>query len=223
VIKKFSGAYLLQTPAILCRIIDRLAAALALPITVKLRIGYAKRDVDKIVGIARQCEQAGAQAIFVHGRTQAQLYSGGIDYASIKAIKENVKIPVIASGNIFSPQKAKEMLELTGSDGVWVARGALGNPWIFRQIKTFLTSGGLLREPSFAEKMEVLKRHLSYVDKYKLLPPRSKVGIGRKVALWYLKGFKHAAAVRAATCRIQTMDELFLLLDRIAKMPEVLA
>lgn len=213
VIKKRSGAYLINAPDALYRMLDKLSAALPLPITVKLRTGFAAPDAERIVRIAQKCEQNGAKTIFVHGRTRTQLYSGEVDHQSIKAIKAGVKIPVIASGNIFSAQKAKEMLELTGCDGVLVARGALGNPWIFRQIKSFLTDGTILANPSLEERVKVLTRHLQYIEKYKSLPLNTKLGFSRKIAVWYLKGFKFAAVLRGKINHAQSFPELYRLIN----------
>lgn len=221
VIKKKSGAYLIKEPEKLYRILDELSSSLPIPITVKLRTGYLKRDEERIARIAKKCEESGARAIFVHGRTREQIYSGDVDHASIKAIKESVKIPVIASGNIFTAENAKEMLDLTGCDGVLVARGAFGNPWIFKQIESYLKDGVLLPRPTFEEKMKILKKHVQYIEKYKLLPPRTKVGFSRKVANWYLKNFKRAAILRNEVCHAQSFEELFLLLDRISEMAEL--
>ena len=212
VMKKKAGAYLLSVPERLYAILDKLAASLPLPVTVKLRTGYLEREVEKIIQIAKSCEQNGAKAIFVHGRTKAQEYAGEVDYASIQAIKANVKIPVIASGNVFSALKAKEMFDRTQCDGILVARGAFGRPWIFKQIKSYLTDGVLLPEPTLEERLAVLIRHLQYIEKYKLLPERVKVGFSRKVAIWYLRGFKHAAAVRDAVGRAHSFQEFYKLI-----------
>jgi nifR3 family TIM-barrel protein len=208
VVQKRAGAHLLREPELLYGIISKLSSSLHLPITVKLRSGYLKKDIEAIVLIAKRCEEHGAKALFVHGRTMAQGYAGEVDYESIRAIKESVKIPVIGSGNILSPQKAKEMMDLTGCDGILVARGAFGNPWIFKQIKTFLNKGILLPEPGSAEKAAVSIKHIQYVEKYKQMSPRTKLGFARKVALWYLKGFKNVSIRRGEIVRAQSIEEL---------------
>jgi tRNA-dihydrouridine synthase B len=214
VIKKKAGAYLIKEPEMLYRIIDKLSSSLAIPITIKLRTGYLEKDPEHIVSIAKNCEQNGAKVIFVHGRTKAQAYSGDVDHGSIKAIKANVKIPVIASGNIFSAQKAKEMIDLTQCDGVLVARGACGNPWIFAQIKNYLKKGALLPDPTLKEKLAVLTKHLQYIEKYKLLS--AKVGFSRKVANWYLKHIKDAAVLRSKVVGAKSFQELYQLIDDLA-------
>jgi len=216
VVKKRCGAYLLTEPETLYRMIDKLSSSLRLPITVKLRTGYLKKDVGNTILIAKKCEQNGAKAIFVHGRTKAQGYSGEVDHESIKAIKDNVKIPVIASGNIFSAQKAKEMLDLTHCDGVVVARGALGNPWIYRQIENYLTHGILLPDPKLEEKLAVAVKHLQYIEKYKMLSPKTKLGFSRKVASWYLKHFKKVRVLKNMVGQAKDVQEIYTLMDDLA-------
>jgi len=218
VIKKKAGAYLIKEPEMLYRIIDRLSSSLSLPITIKLRTGYLTKDPERIVSIAKNCEQNGAKAIFVHGRTKEQGYSGAVDHDSIRAIKAGVKIPVIASGNILSAQKAKEMIDLTHCDGVLVARGACGNPWIFGQIKNYLRKGALLPDPTLKEKLAVLIKHLQYIEKYKLLSDRTKVGFSRKVAIWYLKQMKNAVVLRSEVGRAQSFQELYQMIDDLAAL-----
>ena len=214
-VKKKAGAYLLQEPESLYRIIDKLSANLSLPITVKLRTGYSVRNLENIITIAKKCEQSGAKALFVHGRTKEQQYSGEVDYASIKAIKDNVGIPVIASGNIFSPQKAKQVFSKTFCDGILVARGAFGNPWIFKQIEYFMDKGVLQPGPTFSEKISVLNKHIRLVMKYKMVPDRNKLGFARKVALWYSKKLGIARALRDEINRQQSFKGLFDLIDRL--------
>jgi tRNA-dihydrouridine synthase B len=208
-IKNKTGAYLIKEPEMLYTLINKLSASLSLPITVKLRTGYLKKDEKRIARIAKNCEENGAKTIFVHGRTQAQMYSGGVDYESIRAIKDSVKIPVIASGNIFSAQDAKAMIDKTGCDGLLIARGALGNPWIFAQINTYLKNGKLLPGPTLEEKLAAIKKHLQLIEKYKMAPDKIKLGVSRKVAAWYLKGFDNAAALRDKVGRSRSMDELY--------------
>ena len=216
VIKKKAGAYLMKEPEMLYRIIDKLSSSLGIPVTIKLRTGYLEKDPGQMVSIAKNCEQNGAKAIFVHGRTKDQGYSGAVDHDSIRAIKAGVKIPVIASGNILSAQKAKEMIDLTHCDGVLVARGACGNPWIFAQIKNYLKKGTLLPDPTLKEKLAVLTKHLQYIEKYKFLSDRTKVGFSRKVAIWYLKHLKNAVVLRSEVGRAQSFQELYQMIDDLA-------
>ena len=151
--------------------------------------------------MVKHCEDIGVSAIFVHGRLKTQGYAGDVDYDAIKKIKHAVSIPVFGSGNILSGESAKAMLDKTGCDGILVARGALGNPWIFREIEEHLKTGKSLEETSLEEKKKVLKKHLDYIDKYKSMSVFGKVGFMRKVAIWYLKNVHGASDLRARITR----------------------
>ncbi|MFH1386245.1 MAG: tRNA-dihydrouridine synthase [bacterium] len=200
VLKKKAGSYLLKDVKRLSAIIKKLAAGLPIPVTVKLRTGFLKADLKEIASIAKQCEKSGAAAIFIHGRTQRQGYSGEIDYKSIKAVKEAVTIPVFGSGNVFSTAGIKKMFNETGCDGVMVARGSFGNPWIFQGVD----------QVDLATRQQVLKAHLALVNEYRQV---SKIGFLRKVALWYLKSFPDASKVRGQVNGIQSYEELLALVD----------
>ncbi|MFC1560075.1 tRNA dihydrouridine synthase DusB [Candidatus Margulisiibacteriota bacterium] len=195
VIKKKAGAYMLKEPQLLYRVIKKLSSALNIPITVKLRAGYAHIDRDHIAEIAKKCEKNGASAIFIHGRTKSQEYTGPVDMDAIRAVKSAVMIPVFGSGNIFTPEQAIEMMDTTGCDGILVARGSFGNPWIFRNIERHL-KGKPLFIPTFEDKKKVALKHLEYLEKYYSSPSKGKVGLMRKAALWYMKGFPHSARLR---------------------------
>jgi len=215
VVKKHAGAYLIEDPEELCRIVKKLASSLSIPVTVKIRTGYSEPNVTKIVKLAKSCEESGATAIFVHGRTRAQGYIGDIDYASIRAIKEALKIPVIGSGNVFTPELADKMLKETLCDGILVARGALGNPWIFGRIDDYLKGKAGMRAISFAERRTALKKHLSYIEKHKGLRARGRAGFMRKAALWYLKGFPGAAEVRSQISLVKSYGKMLELIDSL--------
>ncbi|MBU0630755.1 MAG: tRNA dihydrouridine synthase DusB [Candidatus Margulisbacteria bacterium] len=210
--KKGSGANLLREPLTLYSIVRKVAAAVDIPVTVKLRIGYDKKDHKRIAAIARNCEKNGAAALFVHGRTKSQLYSGDVDYGAIKAVKEAVTIPVFGSGNVFTPELAAKMLA-TGCDGVMVARGAFGNPWIFQQIEQYL-DGQAAELPSLAERRAVLKQHLAYTLEYRGKYKNNLIGLMRKVAIWYLKSFPNAAAARGRVTEAKNYPELLETIDR---------
>lgn len=188
IIKKGAGAALLQDTATLGKIIYALSSRLPIPITVKLRTGFDRKDIKKCVSTAELCEANGASMIFIHGRTRAQGYSGIIDYESIKAVKDAVKIPVMGSGNIFAPVMAKKMLDETGCDGILVARGALGNPWLFRNIEHYLQKGETHHRPALEVRQKVLATHLAYIEKYNEMTDINKTGYMGKVKKWYLKG-----------------------------------
>ncbi len=215
IIRKGAGAALLNDTARLGKIINRLASKLTVPVTVKLRTGFDKRDIKRCVEMAKVCQANGASTLFIHGRTVAQGYSGDIDYESIRAVKEAIEIPVFGSGNIFNPFMAKKMLDETGCDGILVARGALGNPWIFKDIEGFLKDGRAVKDRSLSVKKRALKRHLAYIVKYKDMRDGNKIGFMGKVTMWYLKGLYHAKRARERISGVRTYKELIYLIDRV--------
>ncbi len=208
VIKKGAGAFLLNTPEKLSRIIQTLSSSLPVPVTVKLRIGYYSPDLAVLLKLVKTCEASGASALFVHGRTREQGYSGNTDYKAIRVIKHAVKIPVFGSGNIFTPPLAKRMFDETDCDGILVARGAFGNPWIFCDIENLIHHGSVLSERHISLKKTILKKHLSYIARYKDCTPLGKVGFMRKVTLWYLKGFPGASKIRGQVSTIPDYETL---------------
>ncbi|MFH1640479.1 MAG: tRNA dihydrouridine synthase DusB, partial [Candidatus Omnitrophota bacterium] len=154
VIRRGEGAALLKDPVKLSRILKIVVKKAKVPVTVKIRSGWDKDSVNA-VKVASRCQDAGVSAVFIHGRTRAQKYSGVVDYGIIREVKKVIDIPVIASGDIFSPQFAKIMFDETGSDAVIVARGALGNPWIFREITEFIKKGKIIDRPSVQQVAQV--------------------------------------------------------------------
>ncbi|MDD5137047.1 MAG: tRNA dihydrouridine synthase DusB [Candidatus Omnitrophica bacterium] len=215
VIKKHAGAYLLNDPKRLCAIIKTLAVKLPVPVTVKLRAGYEKNDPKEAAELAKRLESSGAAAIFVHGRTRSQMYSGGIDYDSIRAIKDAVRVPVFGSGNVFDAILAEKMLKETSCDGVLVARGALGNPWIFDDIDRYFKTGVRPEAVTLENKKKVLKKHLAYIDKYKDTRSPGRVGFMRKMALWYLRGFPNAAETRHQISLVNSYEKMIKLIDSL--------
>ena len=225
-IKKKAGAYLLNDEAELSGIIKKLSSKLPMPVTVKLRAGYDKKDPAAMVKIAKKCESSGASALFVHARTRAQMYAGLIDHESLRAVKDAVKIPVFGSGNIFTAADAKKMLDETDCDGVMVARGALGNPWIFREIENDLESTASVGPKissqqtdavcsSREERKEALKRHLAYIERYKDCRQSGKVGCMRKTFLWYTKGLPNAKRLRVKVCLVKSYEKMLELIGDV--------
>jgi nifR3 family TIM-barrel protein len=215
IIKKGCGAHLLTKPDRLIAVIKALTNALPIPITVKLRVGFDSIDTHKILHIAKQCEDAGAQALFVHGRTREQAYRGAVSYETIKAIKDTVTIPVFGSGNILSVHLAQAMFDQTGCDGILVARGAFGNPWILNDIAQYRNKRTIPEERSILEKILLLKRHLAYMEELCDLGETGKIGFMRKVAQWYLHGFPKARQVRNEITHIPDYHSLRTLIDTI--------
>ncbi len=214
-IRKKAGAYLLRDKATLSNILKTLSASLHIPVTVKLRTGFDAIDHKEISEIAAMCESSGAAAIFVHGRTRAQGYTGEIDYTAIKAVKNSVAVPVFGSGNIFTPELAKRMFDETGCDGIMIARGALGNPAIFDDIKKYFKSGSLPSSENISRKKAILKRHLEYIKALKEIRSSTKVGFMRKVAIWYAKSFSSASEIRRQISRVKSYEEMTKLIDSL--------
>ena len=205
------GSALMQNPKLVGEIIYKTARAIKKPVTVKIRKGFSEKNVNA-VEIAKIAEANGAAAIAVHGRTREQYYSGKADWDIIRQVKEAVKIPVIGNGDVDSPQKAKELLEQTGCDGIMVGRGARGNPWIFREIKAYLEKGELIPRPSKDEIKSMMLRHARMQIEY----TGTYTGIRemRKHISWYTAGFPGSAKLRGAINLVETYEELEQLLEQ---------
>ena len=170
-----------------------------------MRIGWDENNIN-VVENALLAQKAGASAVFVHGRTTKQQYSGEADWEVIKQVKEALDIPVIGNGDIDSPQKAKAMLEYSGVDGIMIGRAAMGNPWIIHQVDHYLKTGELLDEPTIDDKINMIKKHANKLISLK----GEKVAIRemRGHASWYLKGIKGANKFKVKLQEINTLDDL---------------
>lgn len=179
-------------------------SASRVPVTCKIRLGWSETEIT-VVETCRLLERAGVAMITVHGRTRSQLYSGTSDYAWIKKAKDAVRIPIIANGDIDSPEKAAQVLSLTGCDGVAIGRGCLGNPMLLTQIRTYLDTGIRLPDPDIRQQTQFLKEH--YERLAKLKGAYAAVHEFRGIASWYLKGFPHTKPYRIRLSRMQTEEE----------------
>ena len=188
-----AGAALLRDEALVGRILEAVVNAVAVPVTLKIRTGWDLAHCNG-VAIARRAEQAGVQALTVHGRTRACGYSGPVDYATIRAIREAVRIPVIANGDIDSPEQARWVLDYTGAAAVMIGRGAQGRPWIFRDITHFLTTGARPPPPTLAETGEWIMTHLR--DLHAFYGEFAGVRIARKHLAWYSRFWSEGASFR---------------------------
>lgn len=204
----FNGAALMKDSALATEIIQKMKAAICCPLSVKIRAGW--ENPEECIAFAKVVEAAGADLITVHGRTKTQGYAGYSDWSIIKRVKEAVTIPVLANGDIFSPKDAQRALHVTGADGILVARGALGNPWIFPQIAELLETGRITTRPTVREHFELVLRHAKrHMDQY---GERGLVTF-RKHLSWYTKGMQGAKEIRSSLVRIHTLDELTNLLQ----------
>ncbi len=199
------GALLMKSPVLAAQIVEAVAKVSTVPVTVKMRSGWDDSAINA-VELAKRCEQAGAAAITVHGRTKVQMYAPPVNIDIIKQVKNAVSVPVIGNGDITDGKSAAKMLEETGCDMVMVGRGALGRPWVFAEINAYLDHEVILPEPGVVQKMHVMLKHIEKICEYK----GERVGIreARKHAAWYTKGLHGAANYRARIGLIESIDQL---------------
>ena len=193
VTRRGEGASLLKDPARLHELLALVVKHSWVPVTVKIRTGWDTTTVNAPL-VARAAQDAGVAAIFIHGRTKLQGYSGKVDYDSIRKVKKTADVPVIASGDVMTPVLAKYMLDETGCDGLLIARGALGNPWIFRRIEAFLKNGELVPPPQASEVADCMIRHLELCTDFH--GERNGVKLFHKFFGWYAHGFRHIRVLR---------------------------
>lgn len=210
VVNNGEGSALMKNPGLVRKIVTSVSKAIKKPLTVKIRKGFDENNINA-VEIAKIIEDSGAAAVAVHGRTRQQYYSGKADWDIIRQVKEAVSIPVIGNGDVDSPQKAKQLLQETGCDGIMVGRAAEGNPWIFREISHYLDTGELLPHPALEEVKEMILRHARLQLEYK--GEYTGMREMRKHVAWYTAGFPHSARLRGAVNEIESMEQLMVLLD----------
>ena len=212
VVRNGEGSALMKNPKLVYEIVSAMVKAIDKPVTVKIRKGFDDSCVNA-VEIAKIIEEAGAAAVAVHGRTREQYYSGQADWDIIRQVKEAVSIPVIGNGDVTSPQKAEELVKQTGCDGIMIARGAQGNPWIFSEMITYEETGTLPERPGKEEVRDMMLRHARLQLKYK----GEFIGIRemRKHFAWYTAGIKHAAALRNEANQVTNLEQFDGLVDRI--------
>lgn len=193
VVRNGEGAALMRNPRIVEALVKEMVRTSPIPVTVKMRAGWDRTQMNA-PEVAQAAEAAGAKAVTVHGRTRDQMYEGKADWEIIARVKESVSIPVIGNGDVFTPEDAERMLSTTGCDGVMIARGAQGNPWIFHRTLKYLLTGELLPEPDPAERLSLVIEHLEKLVAFKgeYLAVREM----RRHASWYVRGLPKAAACR---------------------------
>ena len=209
-IKAQAGSALLKNPEKIYEIVKAVKEAVSVPITVKIRSGWDETHINA-VEVAKICEQAGASAITVHGRTRAQGYSGSADWGIIKKVKDSVSIPVIGNGDIVSCFDAKKMLEQTGCDAIMIGRGCLGNPWLIKECVDYLEKGIEPQSISNHEKIEMMRYHYQLLkqdknEKVALLEIRSNL-------LYYLKNMPNSKETKIKICSTKTEEELLQVLN----------
>lgn len=207
-----AGSKLMLDPELCGRIVEQVAAHTTRPVTVKMRKGW---DADHITAVecAKACAQAGAAAIAVHARTQAEMYTPGIDLSIIAAVKQAVDVPVLGNGDIHTPEDALEMVRQTGCDGVMLARAALGDPWLFEQVNAALEGAPAPKQPNLQARMNALRRQVEQMveekGEYVAMPQ------ARAQAMHYMKGLKGAASLRKVCCELSHLEDLDRLIEAV--------
>ena len=199
-----AGSALLQNEALVGRILDAVVAAVDIPVTLKIRTGWNLQNRNA-VRVAEIAQSAGIKALSIHGRTRACAFIGDVEYDTIADVKARVGIPVIANGDIDSPEKAREVLRRTGADALMIGRAAQGRPWIFREIQHYLMNGCHLPAPPITEIRDVLVQHLH--ELYAFYGEHSGVRVARKHIGWYVRGLAGAAEFRQTMNRLETTQQ----------------
>lgn len=210
-IKSKAGSALLKDIEKIEEIVSAVVKASSVPVSVKIRSGWDESNINA-VEVSKAIEKSGASALTIHARTRSQGYSGASDWDIIKKIKESITIPVIGNGDVTTPELAKKMLDDTKCDAVMIGRGVLGNPWLIKECIDYLKTGVYDNNITIQDKINMLKKHLDYLRKYK----NEKVALLeiRSHALWYLKNIPNAATIKNKICLSKSIDEIFNLLNK---------
>ncbi len=210
VCNKLAGSALLQDEDLVARILDAVVEAVDVPVTLKTRLGFLNGQ-ENILRVAKRAEQAGIAALALHGRTREDMYLNTARYELIKQVKAELNIPLIANGDIDSPEKAKMVLDYTGADAIMIGRAAQGRPWIFREIAHYLTTGEHLAAPSIEEVKQVLLGHLT--ELYSFYGEYSGCRISRKHIAWYTKGLRSSNEFRQNMYRVESTAEQYQVVE----------
>ena len=213
-IRSQAGSALLKNPKLIKEIVSSVVESVPIPVTVKIRSGWDFNSINA-VEVAKICESAGAKAITVHPRTRSQLYSGKADLEIIKQVKEAVNIPVIGNGDIKDIETAKHMLEYTKCDAIMIGRGVLGNPWLIKEINTYLKTGRTIEKPTYEDKIKMCYKHLDYLLKIK--PERIAILEMRSHIAWYIKNIPYHKEIQNLCFKAKTKEEITEILDNYLK------
>jgi len=206
VVSSGDGSALMKDPEKAARIAEAVVKASPVPVTVKMRRGWDKGSINA-VELSKMLEQVGVSAIAVHGRTRVQMYGGVADWSTIREVKEAVSVPVIANGDIFSPQDAVRILQQTGADMAMIGRGCFGNPWLFEQAKAALAGEEIPERPSLARRCDTAVRQIELATQYNC--EKIAVLTARRHYAWYLKGVSHSGYYKEQIVRMETLDDVY--------------
>lgn len=211
IVNNHEGSALMKEPLLVGKIIETMAKAVKLPVTVKFRKGFTE-DTANAVEIARIAQESGAAAVAVHGRTREQFYSGQADWDIIRQVKEAVSIPVIGNGDVADVDSYLKMKEVTGCDGVMIGRAAKGNPWVFQQIAAYINKGERIEKPALPEVVAMMLRHARMMVDFK----GEYTGIRemRKHLAWYTQGYPGSSKLRGKVSEVETYGDIEQLLEQ---------
>jgi len=212
--KNGGGSSLLKDPQLAGSIVEKVAQAVRVPVTVKTRIGWSEQDIN-ILDFSRRMEDCGAQLITIHARTRAQGFEGAARWEWIGRVKAQLNIPVIANGDIFSVESALECLELTGADGVMCSRGTMGNPALVGQIDHFFKTGERLPDPTPVQRLHLAREHIRLLYEYK---GQRGLQQARKHAAWYVKAVPGAGILRGQLARMESVTQAEELIDGVLEL-----
>ena len=215
IVNNGEGSALMKDPKLAGRIIKAVSSSVSIPLTVKFRKGFTE-DTQNAVEFAQIAQENGAAAVAVHGRTREQYYSGTADWSMIRKVKEAVSIPVIGNGDVFEPEDAIRLYEETGCDGIMIARGAKGNPWLFKRIVHYMDTNELLPKPELSEVIAMILRHGEMMVQFK----GEYIGIRemRKHVAWYTVGYPASSKLRNLVNQVETLEQLKQLMNDYQKM-----